>query len=118
MFDLDRWNEIYATLSKNKLRTFLTAFGVFWGIFMLIIMLGSGQGLQNGVLKMFGGTTTNSFFMWTQTTSMPYKGLPRNRSFNFTNDDVEAIRKQVPEAAIIAPENQLGGFRGDNNVVR
>lgn len=118
MFDLDRWNEIYATLSRNKLRTFLTAFGVFWGIFMLIFMLGSGNGLRNGIIKAFSGSATNAFYMWTQTTSMPYKGLPRNRTFNFTNDDVKAIRMNVPEADIIAPANQLGGFRGDNNVVR
>lgn len=118
MFDLDKWNEIYATLSKNKLRTFLTAFGVFWGIFMLIIMLGSGNGLRNGIVRMFSGSASNAFYMWTQSTSMPYKGLPRNRTFSFRNDDVEAIRKNVPEAEIIAPANQLGGYRGDNNVVR
>lgn len=118
MIDLDKWNEIYATLSRNKLRTFLTAFGVFWGIFMLIVMLGSGNGLRNGVLRMFSGSATNAFFMWTQTTAMPYKGLPRNRTFNFKNEDIEAIRKAVPEAEIIAPANQLGGYRGENNVVR
>jgi putative ABC transport system permease protein len=118
MFDLDKWNEIYATLSKNKLRTFLTAFGVFWGIFMLIIMLGSGNGLRNGIMRMFSGSASNAFYMWTQSTSMPYKGLPRNRTFTFKNEDVEAIRKNVPEADIIAPANQLGGYRGENNVVR
>ncbi|MES2689777.1 MAG: ABC transporter permease, partial [Bacteroidota bacterium] len=118
MFDIDKWNEIYATLSKNKLRTFLTAFGVFWGIFMLIIMLGSGNGLRNGITRMFSGSASNAFYMWAQSTSMPYKGLPRNRSFTFKNEDVEAIRKSVPEADIIAPSNQLGGYRGDNNVVR
>lgn len=118
MIDFDKWNEIYATLSRNKLRTVLTAFGVFWGIFMLIVMLGSGNGLRNGVLRMFSGSATNAFFMWTQTTSMPYKGLPRNRTFNFKNEDIEAIRKAVPEAEIIAPANQLGGYRGENNVVR
>ncbi len=116
--DLDKWNEIYATLSKNKLRTSLTAFGVFWGIFMLIIMLGSGNGLQNGIIKAFAGSATNAFYMWTQSTSMPYQGLPRNRNFNFMNDDIEAIRKAVPEAEVIAPANQLGGYRGENNVVR
>jgi putative ABC transport system permease protein len=118
MFDLDRWREIYATLSRNKLRTSLTAFGVFWGIFMLIIMLGSGQGLKNGITESFGGTVTNSFFLWAQSTSMPYKGMPKNRQIQFHNEDIEAIKKYVPEAEVIAPSNQLGGYRGENNVVR
>jgi putative ABC transport system permease protein len=118
MFDLDRWNEIYQTLSRNKLRTFLTAFGVFWGIFMLIIMLGSGQGLQNGVTRMFSGTATNSFFMWAQSTSVPYKGLPRGRHFEFRFDDIKAIREKVPEVQYLSAAAQLGGWRGENNVSR
>ena len=62
MFDKDNWQEIFATIKKNKLRTFLTSLGVGWGIFMLVIMLGAGNGLKNGVLKDFDGTATNSFF--------------------------------------------------------
>ena len=72
MFDLDRWQEIYSVLRKNKLRTFLTAFGVFWGIFMLVIMLGSGTGLKNGVTQNFGDMATNSVFIWAQQTSISY----------------------------------------------
>ena len=70
MFDLDKWKEIVIALRKNKVRTLLTAFGVFWGIFMLIIMLGSGKGLRNAVFQNMGDFSTNSCFMWTQTTSM------------------------------------------------
>jgi putative ABC transport system permease protein len=116
--DLDRINEIYQTLSKNKLRTALTAFGVFWGIFMLIIMLGSGQGLKNGITQAFQGTATNSFFIWGQRTSMPFKGMPKNRQIQFRNEDIEAIKRAVPEVEVVAPANQLGGYRGENNVVR
>jgi putative ABC transport system permease protein len=116
--DLDRINEIYQTLSKNKLRTVLTAFGVFWGIFMLIIMLGSGQGLKNGINSSFAGAATNSFFIWAQQTSMPYKGMPKNRQIQFRNEDIDAIKRQVPEVDAVAPANQLGGYRGENNVVR
>ncbi|MCF8447539.1 MAG: ABC transporter permease, partial [Bacteroidia bacterium] len=76
MIDGDRINEVLQTLSKNKLRTTLTAFGVFWGIFMLMVMLGSGNGLQNGVTRSFGGSATNAVYMWTQKTTIPYKGLP------------------------------------------
>jgi putative ABC transport system permease protein len=118
MFDLDRWQEIYHVLSKNKLRTFLTAFGVFWGIFMLVIMLGSGNGLQRGVTQNFGDMATNSVFIWTQQTSMPYKGFPRGRSYYFDNEDIIAIRNSVPEIKYLAPRIQAGGYQQTNNVIR
>lgn len=118
MFDIDRWQEILSALKKNKLRTLLTAFGVFWGIFMLIVMLGSGRGLKNGVTSDFGDFATNSCFMWTQRTSIPYKGFPRNRNFNFNNEDIKALRDNIPEIELLAPRLQGGGFRGDDNVVR
>lgn len=117
MFDKDKWQEIFAVLSKNKLRTFLTGFGVFWGIFMMIIMLGSGKGLENAMLSNFKNGATNSVFFWTQRTSKPYKGFKRGRRFNFENSDTKALKEQVPEIEILAPRNQLGGFRGNNNVV-
>ena len=116
MFDRDRWQEIYSTLSKNKMRTFLTAFGVFWGIFMLIIMLGSGNGLKNGVTEGFKDFATNSSFTWTQRTSVAYKGFRQGRNVNYDNSDIQAIRENVPEAAIVAPRNQLGNYGGNNNV--
>jgi putative ABC transport system permease protein len=116
MFDRDRWQEIYSTLSKNKVRTILTAFGVFWGIFMLIIMLGSGNGLKNGVQNGFKDFATNSFFTWTQRTSIPYKGFKQGRGFNYNNEDIKAIIDNVPEADIVAPRNQLGNYGGNNNV--
>ncbi len=118
MIDGDWFNEIFQTLSKNKLRTTLTAFGVFWGIFMLIIMLGSGQGLENGVTKSFGGSAKNAVYLWSQSTTIPYKGLPRGRSFNFLYDDIQAIKDNVPELGVLAPSAQLGGYRGENNVSR
>ncbi|MEX0967137.1 MAG: ABC transporter permease [Bacteroidia bacterium] len=118
MFDQDRWQEIYSALSRNKLRTFLTAFGVFWGILMLIIMLGSGNGLSNGITRNFSGLATNSFFLWTQQTTKSYAGLPPGRNFWLRNEDLIALRDQVPEAVVIAPRNQLGGHRGSNNVMR
>lgn len=118
MFDLDRWQEIMSALKKNKMRTFLTAFGVFWGIFMLIIMLGAGNGLRNGVTSDFGDFATNSVFMWTRTTTIPYKGLPRGRNFNFKNDDIEALRKEIPEIQILSPRTQGGDSQEGNNVVK
>lgn len=118
IFDLDRWQEVFNTLGANKLRTALTAFGVLWGIFMLIVMLGAGSGLKNGVTAEFDGFETNSLYIWTQRTTMPYKGLPSGRWFPLNNEDTEAIRQKIPEARVIAPRNEIGGWRGSTNVVR
>ncbi|SDL36504.1 putative ABC transport system permease protein [Catalinimonas alkaloidigena] len=118
MFDFDKWQEIWATIRKNKLRTFLTMFGVFWGIFMLLLLLGAGKGLQNGVLDGFGGRATNSFNMWSQATTMPYAGMKPGRYFDFTTQDMQAIRQQIPEAEVICPRNQLGGWRGTATITR
>jgi putative ABC transport system permease protein len=119
MFDLDKWQEIFSALKKNKMRTFLTAFGVFWGIFMLMIMLGSGRGLSNAVFEGMKDFATNSVFMWTMPTSEPYAGFPRGRSFNFRNDDIEALRNNIPELKLLAPRLQArGGTSATDNVVR
>lgn len=118
MFSKDRWNEILEALNANKFRTFLTAFGVFWGILILVLLLAMTNGLKNGVTAGFGNFATNSMFMWTQGTSIPYKGLPKGRSFNYNIADVAAIKSQVPNLKYVSPRNQLGGFRGNNNVVR
>jgi putative ABC transport system permease protein len=119
MFDRDRWQEIFHTLKKNKLRTFMTAFGVFWGIFMLIIMLGSGTGLENGISSGMGNFATNSVFIWTQQTSMPYEGFPKGRNFYFDNDDIDALKKNIPEIKYLAPKIQgWSAGEGTNNTVR
>ncbi len=108
MFDLDKWGEIYATVKKHKLRTFLTAFGVFWGIFMLVVLLGAGNGFENGVVNSFD-IAKNTVFVWSQRTSIAYKGLRPGRSVQFTNDDMVAIRQNIPEVAILAPRNHMRG---------
>lgn len=118
MFNKDRWKEILEVLTSNWFRTVLTAFGVFWGIFILIILLSAGKGLENGIMKDFGDIATNTMFMWTRATTQSYKGLPKGRSFLFKTDDVQAIRDNVPELRFISPRNQLGGFGDANNVVR
>lgn len=118
MFDRDKWNEIIEALSAKPFRTVITAFGVFWGIFILVILLSASQGLQNGIKRQMGGLSTNTMFMWTQSTSKPYKGLPQGRYFNFKNADVDAIKRDVDGLLYVSPRNQLGGFRGSNNVVR
>lgn len=118
MFDLDRWMEIYHVLRSNKLRTFLTAFGVFWGIFMLVIMLGSGNGLQNGITQNFGDMATNSVFFWTESTTIPYKGFTRGRTFDYDNSDITALSEGIPEIKYLAPRTNVGGFNGSSSVIR
>lgn len=118
MFNRDKWNEIIEALSANPFRTLITAFGVFWGIFILVILLSASQGLQNGIKRQMGGLSTNTMFMWTSSTSKPYKGLPQGRNYNFKNGDVDAIKRDIDGLLYVSPRNQLGGFRGSNNVVR
>ena len=118
MFSRDRWDEIIEALTANWFRTLLTAFGVLWGIFILVILLAAGKGLENGVKQGFSGMATNSMFMWSQTVSKPYKGLPKGRNYNFKLGDVQAIKQTVTGLEIVSPRNQLGGFGGANNVVR
>ncbi len=95
MFDLDKWQEIFSTISKNKLRTFLTGFSVAWGIFMLIILQGAGKGLQNGVETQFQGSATNSMWIWSGQTSKPYAGMQPGRYVRMTNDDYEHIGNHI-----------------------
>lgn len=118
MFDKDKWDEILEALTANTFRTILTAFGVFWGIFILVILLAAGNGLENGVKQGFTGMATNTMFMWTQGTSKPYKGLPKIRQFSFQNSDVPALKEKFPDLLYVSPRNQLGGHDQGNNVVR
>lgn len=117
IFDFDKWQEIFHTLRQNKLRTALTAFGVFWGIFMLIIMLGAGNGLQNGVYSGMGDFATNSMFIWTQATTMPYKGFPRGRWYRFELSDMQALKTKIPEIAIISPTVHGGGWQQTSTII-
>jgi putative ABC transport system permease protein len=115
-FEMDIWQEILHTVRQNRLRSLLTAFGVFWGLFMLVIMIGAGQGLQKGAYSEFSSYATNSVFIWPRLTTKPYKGFPIGRRFNFTNEDTEVLRRTVPGISSLAPRGRKRGRDGDNNV--
>ncbi len=97
MIDWDKWQEIFDSINRHRLRTALTAFGVAWGIFMLVILLGAGQGLQNGVAYNFEGDALNSLWINTGSTSKAYKGLAEGRRVKLTNDDYDFLIEQFDE---------------------
>jgi len=117
MMDLDRWQEIFFTLKQHKLRTVLTAFGVFWGIFMLVVMLGAGKSLETGAINGFGGQT-NTVFVWTGgKTQIPYQGLPTGRRIQLSDEDLAAVRR-LPELDLSSSYNNLGGWQVNQYIVR
>ena len=108
MIDIDKWQEIFSSLGRHKLRTFLTAFSVWWGIFMLIILLGAGNGLENSAKRDFKNDAANVLWIWSQQTSEPYKGLPAGRFINLDNEDFDIVsgHSEVTHSSI---QNRLWG---------
>lgn len=102
-FDIDRLREILDVLSRNKSRTFLTGFGVFWGVFMLVGLVGGGDGLKGLLSNNLAGFATNSAIVWAQPTTKPYHGFRKGRQWILTYKDVKRLRAQVPELDVITP---------------
>lgn len=101
--DIDRYREILDTLSRNKSRTLLTGFGVFWGVFMLVALMGGGQGLKELLSNNFEGFATNSAIIWEQPTTKPYAGFRKGRNWCMNYKDVERLKEQVPELDVVTP---------------
>jgi putative ABC transport system permease protein len=108
MFELDKWQEIYSTIRKNKLRTFLTGFAVAWGIFMLIILLGSGNGLENGVLDQFQGGANNGIWISSGMTSKEFKGLKAGRLIQFNNEDYKVLKSTIRDHEYMSARMFMG----------
>ncbi len=108
MFDFDNWKEIGATLARNKTRTFLTAFGIFWGTAMLAILWGGGQGLRGLMMHNFEGFASNSALIFPAATNKPYKGYRKGNRWTLNTDDVQNIRNGVPELEIVSPLISIG----------
>lgn len=116
MIDVDDWQEVLSTLQKNPLRTAMTAWGVFWGTFMLVLMLGFGNGLERGVSKNMLGFGQNNVYMWGGRTTRPHGGMPPGRWIQLKTSDMEAIAATVPGVMALSPRVQLGGWQDGNNV--
>lgn len=112
--DIDYWEEILVTITRNKTRSILTAFGIFWGIFMLVTLIGGGNGLQQMMSRNFAGFATNSCFIVSQETTEPYKGFRKGRRWDLENRDVEILKNNIPQIEYITPNL----FRWGATVVR
>jgi putative ABC transport system permease protein len=102
-FDLDTYREILDTLTRNKSRSFLTGFGVFWGVFMLVALIGGGQGMKEMLNQNFEGFATNSAMVWAQPTTKAYKGFRKGRRWNMEYKDVERLKSRIPELDVVSP---------------
>jgi putative ABC transport system permease protein len=101
--DIDSYREILDTLTRNKSRSFLTGFGVFWGVFMLIALIGGGQGMKEMLQSNFEGFATNSAMIWAQQTTKPYKGFRKGRWWQMNYKDIERLHNRIPELDVVAP---------------
>ncbi len=118
LFDRDTWREIFQSIKKNKLRTFLTMLGVFIGIYIYIVLSGASKGLDNGFEKEFETIARNSMFVFSSSTSKPYAGFKTGRKIQLKLQDVKFLRQQVPEIMAIAPRNVKGIFGTEPGVVK
>ena len=116
MFDFDGIHEIWQTITRNKTRSLLTAFGVFWGIFLLVVLSSTGNGFENGLMKQVEGVTPNTGFFFVGTTGEPYKGYQKGRAWTLQMSDLEAIREAFPCIKAISPEASTW-TNEDKNVV-
>ena len=106
LFERDTWQEVYESLSKNKLRTILTMVGVWWGILLLIGLLGAARGLENSFNRLFGDFATNSVFVWGQSTSKPFKGFQEGRQVQLSLTDAKKVEENVEGIEFVVPRNQ------------
>lgn len=109
LFEKDTWQEIYGSIRKNKTRTAITIFGAFWGILLLVGLLGAAKGIENSFNSMFGDFATNSVFMSGSRTSMPFKGFQEGRQINLRISDVDKINSEIDGIQFVVPRNATGG---------
>ncbi len=101
--DIDTYREILDTLTRNKSRSFLTGFGVFWGVFMLVALIGGGKGLKEMLQRNFEGFAQNTVMIWSQQTTKAYKGFRKGRWWTMDYQDIARLHRSVPELEVVAP---------------
>lgn len=109
LFDSDTWQEIYGSIRKNMTRTVITIFGAFWGILLLVCLLGAARGIENSFNSLFGDFATNSLFIGGGRTSMPFKGFQEGKQISLNINDVDAIKREVKGIEFVVPRNATGG---------
>ena len=110
LFERDTWQEVYDSLSKNVLRTILTMVGVWWGILLLIGLLGAAKGLENSFNRLFGNFATNSVFVWGQNTSIPFKGFQEGKQVKLSLTDAKKVEENIEGIEFVVPRNQNQGL--------
>ena len=118
--DIDTYREILDTLTRNKSRSFLTGFGVFWGVFMLVALIGGGQGMKELLNQNFEGFATNSAMIWAQPTTKAYKGFRKGRMWNMEYKDVQRLKSRIPELDVVSPvlfSNGGTAYLGDRKTI-
>ena len=110
LFDKDTWQEIFGSINQNKIRTIITIIGVLWGIFLYIVLSGAAKGVDNGFERNFERISSNSLFVWGESTSVPYGGFKSDRNIQLKMNDVDILKKTIPEIQYIAPRIQRGNF--------
>ena len=108
LFERDTWQEVYDSVTKNKVRTVITMIGVWWGILLLISLLGAARGMENSFNRLFGDFATNSVFIWGQNTSMPFKGFQDGRAVQLRLSHIEEIEDNISGIEILLPRIRSG----------
>ncbi len=106
LFDRDTWQEVFDSFNKNKLRSVLTMVGVWWGILLLIVLLGSARGMENSFNRLFGDFATNSVFVWGESTSKAFKGFQKGRWVKLTLSDAKKVEENVEGIEFVVPRSQ------------
>ncbi len=118
LFDRDTWQEIFGSINQNKIRTIITIIGVLWGIFLYIALSGAAKGVDNGFARNFERISSNSLFVWGQSTSIPYKGFKSDRNIQLKLKDVEILKNNIQEIKYIAPRIQRGNFGSSGAILK